>query len=60
MKRKTIQQSIKRGRQVEDLKPSDYQPSKAELEADMSINTTPEKLVKAFFSSGVPRRKPRS
>ena len=43
-----------------ELKPSDYQPSKAELEADKSIDTTPEKLVKAFFSSGAPRREPRS
>ena len=62
MKRKTIQQSIKRGRglPVVELKPSDYQPSKAELEADKSIDTTPEKLVKAFFSSGAPRREPRS
>ena len=43
-----------------ELKPSDYQPSKAELEADVSIDTTTEKLVKAFFSGGPPRREPRS
>ena len=43
-----------------EVKPSDYQPSKAELEADMSIDTTPAKLVKAFFSGGTPRREPRS
>ena len=46
--------------QAVELKPSDYQPSKAELEADMSIDTTPEKLVKAFFSGGTPRREPSS
>ena len=43
-----------------EVKPSDYQPSKAELEADMSIDTTPAKLVKAFFLGGPPRREPRS
>ena len=43
-----------------ELKPSDYQPSKAELEADMSLDTTPEKLAKAFFSGGTPRREPSS
>ena len=30
------------------VKPSSYQPSKAELEADMSIDTTPEKLAQAI------------
>ena len=45
---------------VVEVKPSDYQPSKAELEADVSIDTTPAKLVKAFFSGGPPRREPRS
>lgn len=29
------------------VKPMSYQPSKAELEADVSIDTTPDKLVKA-------------
>ena len=33
--------------EVIKVKPFDYQPSKAELEADMSIPTTPENLLKA-------------
>ena len=31
------------------LKPQTYQPSKAELEADMSIDTTPEELARVAF-----------
>ena len=29
------------------LKPSSYQPSKAELEADVSIDATPEQVLRA-------------
>ena len=29
------------------LKPSSYQPSKAELQEDLRINTTPEELMRA-------------
>ncbi|MCY4314630.1 MAG: hypothetical protein OXC66_00775 [Roseovarius sp.] len=31
------------------LKPSDYQPSKAELEERVHIDATPEELVRAAF-----------
>ena len=31
-------------------KPSSYQPSKAELEADVSIPTTPDKLLRAVIN----------
>lgn len=34
----------RRDRPTIHLKPSSYQPSKAELEEDMSIDTTPEEL----------------
>ena len=49
-----------RGRPVEceiPDPPSTYQPSKAELEADMSINATPLEVAKALLSGGAPRRK---
>ena len=35
-----------RGRQID----SQYQPSKAELEADMSIPTTPDELLRAVIN----------
>ena len=31
------------------LKPSDYQPSKAELEEDVRIDTSPAALIRAAF-----------
>ena len=31
------------------LRPASYQPKKAELEEDMSIDATPEELAKAAF-----------
>ena len=34
-------------RPVVKLRPSSYQPSKAELEEDVRIDTTPEQLLKA-------------
>ena len=39
-------------RQVK-VKPSSYQPSKAELEADVSVEATPEKLRNAIMRSVV-------
>ena len=36
--------SMQRKRATVKLKPSSYQPSKAELEADVSIDATPEEL----------------
>ena len=33
------------------VKPYNYQPSKAELEADVRISTTPEKLAAAVMQS---------
>ena len=41
---------------VRDVR-SRYQPSKAELEADVSLPVTPERLVKAVVAGGAPRRK---
>ena len=32
------------------LKPSSYQPSKAQLEEDVSIDATPEKLARAVLT----------
>ncbi|MCY4006279.1 MAG: hypothetical protein OXE84_05555 [Rhodobacteraceae bacterium] len=31
------------------LKPSDYQPSKSELEADVRIDASPEDVIRAAF-----------
>ncbi len=45
-----------RPRPVMDLKPSTYQPSKAELEADVSIDATPLEVAEALVSGGAPRR----
>ena len=39
-----------------DLKPPDYQPSKAELEEDISVPVTLEELAKAALSGGEKRR----
>ena len=59
MKRKTIQQSIKRrhGLPIVELKPQDYQPTKAELEADATIDTTPERLADYVLRQVAVRRK---
>ena len=38
------------------LKPPDYQPSKAELEEDLSVPVTLEQLAKAAVSGGAERR----
>ena len=35
-----------------------YQPTQRELEEDVSIQTTPEILVRAVVSGGAPRREP--
>ena len=40
-----------------DLKPSSYQPSKAELEQDLSVPVSLERLAKAALSGGAERRK---
>ena len=40
--------------------PSTYQPSKAELEADMSIDATPLEVAEALVSGGAPRRESRN
>ena len=34
------------------LRPASYQPTKAELDEDMSIDTTPEELAKVAFRPG--------
>lgn len=36
-----------------NLKPSNYQPTKAELEEDLSVPVTLEELAKAALSGGV-------
>ena len=36
-----------RGKPAVRLKPSSYQPSKAEMEEDIGIDTTPENLLRA-------------
>ena len=37
-------------------KPSEHQPSKAELEADMRIDATFEQAARAILKGGAPRR----
>ena len=37
-------------RPVVELEPCTYQPSKAELEADVSIDTTPDELAEAVMA----------
>ena len=52
VKRKTIQQSIKhwRGLSVAELKPSDYQPTKAEKEEEVDMpGASLETVRRAFF-----------
>ncbi len=52
MKRKTIQQSIKRRRElpVVELKPPDYQPTKAEKEEELDMpGASLETVRRAFF-----------
>ena len=62
MKRKIDEKSKRgRGRPVErempePALPSIYQPSKAELAADMSIDATPREIAEALVSGGAPRR----
>ncbi len=46
-----------RGRPAEDAVRSNYQPSKAELEADVSLAVTPERLARAVVAGGASRRK---
>ena len=48
---------MKRGDQLVELKPSDYQPTKAELEADVTIDTTPERLADYVLRQVTVRRK---
>ena len=38
-----------RGKPAVRLKPSSYQPSKAEMEEDIGIDTTPENLLRAVL-----------
>ena len=38
------------------LKPSEYQPSKAELEEDLSVSVSLEELAKAALSGGAKRK----
>ncbi len=45
-------------KQAKTEKPSSYQPSKAELEKDVTIDTTPEELGRALMRGGAPRREP--
>ena len=40
-----------------ELKPSSYQPTKAEMEEEISIPIDPNLLGKAIVTGGVPRRK---
>ena len=42
---------------IVEVMPFSYQPSKAELEADVSIPTTPEKLAKAVLRTLTVRTK---
>ena len=46
-----------RGRPVKNTVSSNYQPSKSELEADISLPVTPERLARAVVAGGAPRRK---
>lgn len=39
-----------------ELKPSSYQPTKAELEEDLSVPVTLEQLAKAALSGGAERK----
>ena len=49
-KEPSVQQSIKRGRPLEDLKPSDYQPTKAEKEEEVDMpGASLETVRRAFF-----------
>ena len=48
--------SIERGSKVATVKPYAHQPSKAELEADASIPTTPDTLLRAAINY-TPRRR---
>lgn len=45
-------------KQAKTRKPASYQPSTAELEEDVSINTTPEELARAIMRGGATRREP--
>ena len=58
MKQSTIQQSKRgQGRQVVDLKPSDYQPTKAEKEEELDMpGASLETLRRAFFRPLARRR----
>ena len=42
----------------EKLADSRHQPSKAEMEEDVSVRTTPEALASAVVKGGAPRREP--
>ena len=58
-KKQTEKPKRRRGRPAEREMPdppSTYQPSKAELEADMSINATPLEVAEALLSGGATRR----
>ena len=57
MKRKTIQQSIKRGREVVELKPSDYQPTKADKEEELDMPGASLKTVRRVFFRPLARRR---
>ena len=43
-------------RRIAEIVRSDYQPSKAELEEDISVPVTLEELAKAALSGGAKRR----
>ena len=49
-------QKLGRSPRDTDLKPPDYQPSKAELEEDISVPVTLEEFAKAALSGGEKRR----
>ena len=49
-------QKLGRSPRDTDLRPPDYQPSKAELEEDISVPVTLEQLAKAALSGGEKRK----
>ena len=59
MKRKPSKGERGRREAPPNGQPSRYQPSKAELEEDISIEATPLEVAEALVSGGAPRRESR-
>ena len=55
-RRKKDSKWVGRSPKATDLKPPDYQPSKAELEEDISVPVTLEELAKAALAGGEKRK----